>query len=93
MLDRVLRRLRAKIEAGDYVVTVHADDEMNDDGLSVFDLESVVLGGTIVERQRDRETREQKYVIHGEGTDGSPVGVVTKFGVTGRAVIVTVFRL
>ena len=92
MFDRVLRRLRARIEAGDYVVTTHADDEMDDDGLSVFDLESAVLNGTIVERQRDRETQEQKYVVRGEGTDGSAVGVVVKFSVTGRAVVLTVFR-
>ena len=92
MFDRVLRRLHARIEAGDYVVTTHADDEMDDDGLSVFDLESAVLNGTIVERQRDRETQEQKYVVRGEGTDGSAIGVVVKFSVTGRAVVLTVFR-
>lgn len=92
MFDGVLRRLRARIEAGDYVVTTHADEEMDDDGLSVFDLERAVLTGTIVERQRDRKTQEQKYVVRGEGTDGSSVGVVGRLGATGRAVIITVFR-
>jgi hypothetical protein len=38
MFDRVLRRFREKIEAGEYPVTVHADDAMDDDGLSVLTL-------------------------------------------------------
>jgi len=46
---------------------------MDDDGLSVFDLESVVLTGDIVERQRDRETREQKYVIRGAERSQGPL--------------------
>jgi len=34
----------------DYVVTLHADEEMDEDGLSVFDLENAVLTGLFVLR-------------------------------------------
>ncbi len=39
---------------------------MDEDDLSVFDLESAVLNGEIVERQRDRQRREWKYVVNGD---------------------------
>ena len=64
---------------------------MDNDGLSIFDLESVVLTGDIVERQRDRETREQKYVIRGRTLSGAAASVVAKFGPTGRAVLITIY--
>ena len=64
---------------------------MDDEGLSIFDLESVVLTGEIVEQQRDRRTREQKYVIRGRTLGGSAASVVAKFGPTGRAVLITIY--
>ena len=66
---------------------------MDEDGLSVFDLESAVLSGEIVERQRDHLTREWKYVVNGTGPDGGTVGVVGKLSITGRLVIITVYRV
>lgn len=52
MYERILQRFRDRIRSLDYLVTLHADEEMDEDGLSVFDLESAVLTGEIVERQR-----------------------------------------
>ena len=69
MHERILQRFRDRIRSLDYVVTLHAEEEMDEDGLSVFDLESAVLTGEIVERQRDRGTREWKYVVNGRGLD------------------------
>jgi hypothetical protein len=47
-------------------MTTHADEEADEDGLTILDIESAVPTGSVVERQRDRETREWKYVIKGE---------------------------
>lgn len=58
MYERILQRFRDRIRSWDCVVTLHAEEEMDEDGLSVFDLESAVVTGEIVERQRDRLTRE-----------------------------------
>lgn len=93
MYERILQRFRDRIQSRDYVVTLHGEEEMDEDGLSVFDLESAVVTGKIVERQRDRVTREWKYVVNGNGLDGGAVGVVGKLSITGRLVIITVYRV
>jgi hypothetical protein len=91
VFDRVLRRCRKKIRHRDYVMTVHAEEEMDDDGLTILDVESAVLTGKIVERQRDPRTREWKYVVVGSSIDSTPVGVVCKFSPTGRLVLLTTY--
>ncbi len=92
MFDRVLKRFREKIRSHSYVMTVHADEEMDDDELTVFDVESALLKGNIIERQRDVRTREWKYVVSGKGIGGDPIGVVCKLGPTDRLVILTTYR-
>ena len=47
MYERILQRFRDRIRNLDYVVPLHAEEEMDEDGLSVFDLESAVLTGEI----------------------------------------------
>jgi hypothetical protein len=42
--------LRQLIRTLRYVVSTHAADELEDDNLSILDLESVVLKGQITER-------------------------------------------
>lgn len=37
-------------------MTLHAEEEMSNDGLTIFDVERVVLTGDIVERQQDHNT-------------------------------------
>jgi hypothetical protein len=92
VFERVLKRFREKIRRREYVMTVHAEDEMDDDGLTILDVESSVLTGRVVERQRDVRTREWKYVVLGAAVDGSPVGTVGKLSRTGRLVIITTYR-
>ena len=45
-------------------MTLHAEEEMNNDDFTIYDVESAILTGKIVERQRDRETAELKYRIN-----------------------------
>lgn len=70
---------------------MHAEDEMNIDGLAIYDVENVVLTGQIVERQRDRASSEWKYLIAGQSIGGDDVAVVAKLGLTGKLVFITVF--
>ncbi len=74
-------------------MTLHAEEEMEADDLTVYDIERCILTGRIVERQKDRGTGAWKYVIHGKTTDGVPAAVVAKLGPTGKAVVLTVFVL
>ena len=74
-------------------MTLHAEEEMEADGLNVFDVERCILTGQIVERQKDRLTGEWKYVIQGGTIEGASAAVVAKLGPTGKAVVLTVFLL
>ena len=86
-----ITHLRQLIRTLSYVVSTHAADELEDDNLSILDLESIVLTGQIVERQRDRATRETKYVVQGATLDGTAAEVVAKVGHTGRFFVITVY--
>jgi hypothetical protein len=49
------------------------------------------LTGEIIERQKDRDTEEMKYVIEGQSIAGDKVGTVTKLSITGKLIIITVY--
>lgn len=53
MFDRILRRMREKIRTRQYVMTLHADEEMDNDNLTIYDMEHGILTGEIIERERD----------------------------------------
>ena len=92
MYNQVLQQVRDKIRTRRYVVTIHAEEEMDDDSISIFDVESVVLSGQIDERQKDTETAEWKYLITGETLAGEKATIVGKLSVTEKLVIITVYR-
>lgn len=92
MFDSILKRMCEKIRSREYVMTLHAEDEMNDDEWSVFDVESGILTGEITERQRDKATGEWKYLVSGKTLIGDDIVVVGKLSVTGKLVIITVYQ-
>lgn len=65
-------------------MTTHADEEADADDFSVFDIESAILTGKIIVRQKEKETGEWKYVISGEAVDNRHMAVVAKFGASGQ---------
>ena len=92
MYERELKRMREKIRLRQYVMTIHADEEMDDDDLTIFDVENAILTGEIVERQKDGETREAKYLVRGETLKSTEfIIVAAKFGITGKLIILTVY--
>lgn len=93
IFDRILNRMRRLVLQRRYVVTCHAYDEMAADDLAVWDVESVILTGKIVEKQKDRTTSENKYRLQGKTLNGSAVEVLAKFGATGKLVVITVYAL
>ena len=92
MFDRVLKRMRELVRTRQYVMTLHAEDEMDADGLTIYDVESAIFTGQITERQRDRASAEWKYAVRGQSLSGDAVTVVARFGPTGKSVFITVFR-
>ncbi len=91
MHNRVLRKMQEKIRTRQYVMTIHAEEEMNNDGLTIFDVERAVLTGKIIERQKDRHTEEWKYLIAGSAIDERLTIVVGKLSLTDKLVIITVY--
>ena len=84
--------MRARVRSHQYVMTVHAWEEMENDGLSILDVESAILSGRISERQSERPWGERKYLIRGRPLEGNDtVVVVAKIGPTGQIVILTVY--
>lgn len=92
MYERILRQMKEKIRSRQYVMTLHAEEEMDDDQLSLFDIERAILTGSIVERQQDHQTGEWKYLILGQSVHGIDLTVVGKLSVTDKLVIITVYR-
>lgn len=93
MSHSTIIQLRNQIRKLNYVVSTHAAEELEDDNLTILDLENIILTGQITERQRDIQTREVKYVVSGITLDGSHAQAVTKIGFTGKLIVITVYVL
>ena len=84
--------MRELVRSRRYVMTLHAEEEMDADGFSILDVENALLTGELVGRQTDRESRERKYLIQGPSADRTTdLVVVVKFGLGDQLVIVTVY--
>lgn len=93
MFKGMLRHMQEMVRTSRYVMTVHGADEMEADGLTVYDVERCVLTGRIVQRQRDRVTGEWKYLVQGQTLGGDSAVVVGRIGPTGKLVVITVYVL
>ena len=91
MFERILKRLREKIRTRQYVMTLHAEEEMNDEGFTIYDVERGILTGKILERQKDRVTAESKYRIRRRTVEGDEIEVLAKESLTGKLVIINVY--
>ncbi len=92
MYERVLRQMRERVRTRQYVMTLHGEEEMDEDELSIFDVESAILTGKIIERQKEQASGEWKYVLHGEAVAGDALMVVAKLSPTRKLVIITVYQ-
>ena len=59
MFERTRARFRSLIRSGEYLLSIHALEEMAEDDVLTEDVENVILTGSIVERQIGRPTRER----------------------------------
>jgi len=89
----VIDKIRDAIRAGNYDITFHAIEEMAEDNLGILDVESAILGGKIVKRQKN-DPRGTKYVMQGAGENHSTrLGVVGRFKETGTFLIITAYAI
>ncbi|WP_216092597.1 DUF4258 domain-containing protein [Candidatus Marithrix sp. Canyon 246] len=93
MFERILKQMQEKIRSRQYIMTLHAEEEMDNDELTIFDVERAILTGEIVERQKEHKIGEWKYLIKGYTLTHNKIIVVSKLSITGKLVIITVFLL
>ena len=91
MARATISHFRHLMRTLNYVASTHAAEELDDDNLSILDLENIVLTGQIRERQRDAQTREVKCVVTGITLNGATAEAVVKIGFTGKLVVITVY--
>ena len=92
MFPETLVKFKECVRENRYVVTLHGEEEMDEDELSIFDVERAILTGAIIERQKDSKKGEWKYIVRGQIIDGQEIAVVAKFSPTKKMVIITVYR-
>lgn len=74
-------------------MTHHAIEELAEDDLGIFDVESAILNGKIIRRERD-DPRGTKYIVKGVGTDRvTPIGVAGRFKETSAFLVITVYKI
>lgn len=66
------------------MVTLHAVEELVDEGFSVLDVEHAILTGKITRRQKDADTGEWKYLVSGRTPSLDEVVVVAKLSPTDK---------
>jgi hypothetical protein len=93
MPNPTVSQLRHLIRTLNYVVSTHAAEELEDDNLSILDLENIILTGQVTEHQRDPQTRESKAVVSGITLDNKPAQAVVKVGFTGKLIVITAYVL
>jgi len=93
MLSRILKQMKEAVRFRQYIVSLHAVEEMDDDDFSVFDIEHCILHGEIAGRQKDKKSAEWKYLVQGVTVQERGICVVAKFSCTGKMVIITIYAL
>ena len=92
MAQPSISRIRDCVRSLDYVVSLHAAEELDDDDLTILDLETIILSGKITERQRDRKTREVKLLVRGRTIEGRAAETIVKLNQIGTLLVITVYR-
>ena len=92
MPRRGIREIRERVRTKNYELTGHAEEEREDDQLTVADLREVVLTGRVEEVLTD-DPRGDRYVVRGKAQDGREVEIVCRFLASGKLRIITVYVL
>ncbi|GAK55640.1 hypothetical protein U27_02474 [Candidatus Vecturithrix granuli] len=87
-----LQKIRQKIQAREYYLSSHAEEEMMADDLERDDLEHAILTGRI-EKKLTHDLRGTRYRIEGQAYDRRWIHVICRFEETHELVIITAYAL
>ena len=92
MYPRILQQIQTLVRQGDYVLSIHVENELINDDFTEQDLEAAILSGRIVRRERDAIGRP-KYIVEGTALDGRGLtAVVQPFQTRQLVVMATVYE-
>lgn len=91
MSHPTITQIRECIRTLNYVVSFHAAEELEDDNLTILDLEHIILTGKIAEYQRDTRTREVKCVVRGLTHQEHYAETVVKIAPLGNLYVITTY--
>ena len=91
MPQPTITRIRECVRSLNYAVSIHAAEELDDDNLTILDLENIILTGEVIERQRDYRTREVKCVVRGLTLEERHAETVVKIGPLGNLFVITAY--
>jgi uncharacterized DUF497 family protein len=86
-----LEKIRQYIKEQNYRITIHAQQEANNDNLTKKDIEYAILNGKIT-KKLTHDPRGARYVVTGMTSNNRIVSVVCRFLETGKLSIITVYR-
>jgi hypothetical protein len=86
-----LTMIRAAIAEGRYLTSDHADGGMEEDDLTILDLEHVVAHGKIRKKETN-DPRGPRWEIVGPTEDGRAVGVVVRMLQPDGVLVITVYE-
>lgn len=87
-----IRDIRERIRTKNYEFTGHAEEEREDDDLSVSDLRGVLLTGRVIRILTD-DPRGNRHVVRGKTQDEREIEVVCRFLASEKLRILTVYAL
>lgn len=91
MAQATISHFRHLIRTLQFFVSTHAAEELEDDNLTILDLENIILTGQITARQRDAKTREVKCVVEGITLSGDSAEAVVKISFSGKLIVITTY--
>ncbi len=87
----VIERIRDKIRERDYYLSLHATEELAEDGFERADMENAILTG-FVQKRLTRDARGTRYRVEGTAKDGRVMHVLCRFQEVGSLVVITVYE-
>jgi Domain of unknown function (DUF4258) len=91
-MPSVIQKIRQRILRGDYIFSLHAIEELENDFFTTEDALKAVLTGEIVEKLFYNDVRGTRYVIVGNAKDLRTLEVVCRFHIE-NVLVITAYEI
>ncbi len=91
-MPSTIQKIRQKVITGNYIFSLHAIDELENDSFTTEDALSAILNGEIIDKLFYNDVRGTRYVIIGKAKDLRILEVVCRFHLE-NVLIITVYEI